>query len=211
QTPLIASAEYKSTPTLGPSGEKEGPYDWVPPDYWYDTTHLGTHTTLTNAGGAWGYDSEESAGNTIPTLDSLNRFMSAADLSALWRNRLANQYHANYEPRCGTGYTFGTLCHFDTALRARYGAWSSLGQYVEMAQAQDYEKTRAQFEWFIDHAHHGPLPSPGEIYWQMNKGFPSLLWNLYGSDGDQAGSYFGAQEANGALGVLCALDTGPVT
>ena len=24
---------------LGPSGEKEGPYDWVPPSYWYDTTH----------------------------------------------------------------------------------------------------------------------------------------------------------------------------
>ena len=30
QTPLIASAEYKSTTTLGPAGEKEGPYDWVP-------------------------------------------------------------------------------------------------------------------------------------------------------------------------------------
>ena len=39
QTPLIASAEYKSTRTLGPAGEKEGPYDWVPPNYWYDTTH----------------------------------------------------------------------------------------------------------------------------------------------------------------------------
>ena len=33
QTPLMASAEYKSTATLGPSGQKEGPYDWVPPDY----------------------------------------------------------------------------------------------------------------------------------------------------------------------------------
>ena len=51
QTPLIASAEYKATPTLGVSGEKEGPYDWVPPNYWYDTTHLGTDSTVTNAGG----------------------------------------------------------------------------------------------------------------------------------------------------------------
>jgi hypothetical protein len=25
--------------TLGLSGEKEGPYDWVPPSYWYDTSH----------------------------------------------------------------------------------------------------------------------------------------------------------------------------
>jgi exo-1,4-beta-D-glucosaminidase len=27
QVPIIASAEYKSSPTLGQSGEKEGPYD----------------------------------------------------------------------------------------------------------------------------------------------------------------------------------------
>jgi exo-1,4-beta-D-glucosaminidase len=211
QDPLISSAEYKTSPKLGQAGEKEGPYDWVPPNYWYSMQFDKHDSTQTNAGGAWGYDSEESAGNTIPTIDSLHRFMSAADLSALWRNRLANQYHANYEPRCGTGYTFGTLCHFDTALRARYGAWSGLSQYVEEAQAQDYENTRAQFEAYIDHAHHGPLPSTGTIYWQMNKGFPSLLWNLYGSDGDQAGSYFGTQEANRSLHVLYALDTGTVT
>ena len=209
--PLISSAEYNSSPKLGQAGEKEGPYDWVPPNYWYSMQFDKHDSTQTNAGGAWGYDSEESAGNTIPTLDSLHRFMSAGDLSALWRNRLANQYHANYEPRCGSGYTFGTLCHFDTALKARYGAWSSLGQYVEEAQAQDYENTRAQFEAYIDHAHNGPLPSTGTIYWQMNKGFPSLLWNLYGSDGDQAGSYFGTQEANRSLHVLYALDNGTVT
>src|SRR6266704_3313622 len=45
QTPLIASAEYRSTATLGPAGAKECPYDWVRPDYWYDTTHLGTDST----------------------------------------------------------------------------------------------------------------------------------------------------------------------
>jgi len=211
QTPLIASAEYKSTPALGVSGEKEGPYDWVPPDYWYDTTHLGSDTTVTNAGAAWGYDSEESAGDTIPTMDSLNRFMSASDLSNLWQNPKFNQFHANYEPRCKTGYSFGTLCHFDTALSNRYGQWTSLSQYVEDAQAQEYEDTRAQFEAFIAHANNSPLPSTGTVYWQMNKGWPSLLWNLYNSDGDQAGSYFGAQEANRPLHALYAFDTGAVT
>src|SRR5215831_17617469 len=211
QTPLLASAEYKSTPTLGISGQKEGPYDWVPPNYWYDTTHLGTDTTVTNAGAAWGYDSEESAGDTVPTLDSLNRFMSASDLSNLWQSPKFNQYHANYEPRCKTGYSFGTLCHFDTALTSRYGAWSSLAQYVQMAQAQDYENTRAQFEAFIAHANSTPLPSTGTIYWQMNKGWPSMLWTLYNNDGDQAGSYFGAQEANRSLHAIYALDNGTVT
>ncbi|MGN6793292.1 MAG: glycosyl hydrolase 2 galactose-binding domain-containing protein [Streptosporangiaceae bacterium] len=211
QTSLIASAEYKSTATLGPAGEKEGPYDWVPPDYWYDTTHLGSDSTVTNAGAAWGFDSEESAGNTIPTLDSLNRFMSASDLSNLWQTPKFNQFHTNYEPRCKSGYSFGTLCHFDTALSSRYGAWSSLNQYVEEAQAQNYESVRAQFEAFIDHANNTPLPSTGTIYWQMNKGWPSLLWQIYNSDGDQAGSYFGAQEANRTLHAISALDTGKVT
>jgi exo-1,4-beta-D-glucosaminidase len=211
QTPLISSAEYKSSTQLGASGEKEGPYDWVPPNYWYDTTNLGSDTTVTNAGASWGYDSEESAGNTIPTLDSLNRFMSASDLSNLWQNIKFNQYHANYEPRCKTGYSFGTLCHFDTALTSRYGAWSSLSQYVQEAQVQNYENTRAQFEAFIDHANNTPLPSTGTIYWQMNKGWPTLLWSLYGSDGDQAGSYFGVQEADRTLHALYALDNGTVT
>jgi exo-1,4-beta-D-glucosaminidase len=210
--PIISSAEYNSSPRLGASGEKEGPYDWVPPNYWYDTTHFDTRdSTQTNAGGSWGYDSEQSAGNTIPTLDSINRFMSASDQSNLWQNATFNQYHANYEPSCRKGYNFGTLCHFDAALTARYGAATSLSQYVEKAQAQDYENTRAQFEAFIDHANNTPLPSTGTIYWQMNKGWPSLLWTLYGSDGDQAGSYFGAQEANRTLHALYALDNGTVT
>ena len=210
--PIISSAEYRSSPKLGVSGEKEGPYDWVPPNYWYDTTHFDTRdSTQTNAGGSWGYDSEESAGDTVPTLDSLNRFMSASDESNLWQNSTFNQYHLNYEPTCGTNYTFGTMCKFDAALDARYGTPTSLSQYVEEAQAQDYENTRAQFEAFIDHANSTPLPSTGTIYWQMNKGWPSLLWNLYNSDGDQAGSYFGTQEANRTLHALYALDNGTVT
>jgi exo-1,4-beta-D-glucosaminidase len=210
--PVISSAEYTSSPKLGVSGEKEGPYDWVPPDYWYDTTHFDTDdSSQTNAGGSWGYDSEQSAGDTIPTMDSLGRFMSPGDLSSLWQSPDANQYHLNYENSCGLDYTFGTACMFDAAMNARYGKPSSLAQYVEEAQAQDYEDVRAQFEAFIDHANNTPLPSTGTIYWQMNKGWPSLLWNLYGSDGDQAGSYFGAQEANRPLHALYALDNGTVT
>ncbi|HEX9034826.1 MAG TPA: beta-mannosidase, partial [Streptosporangiaceae bacterium] len=211
QTPLIASAEYKSTPTLGPSGEKEGPYDWVPPDYWYDTTHLGSDSTVTNAGASWGYDSEESAGDTVPTLDSLNRFLSATDLSNLWQNFKANQYHLNYEGTQHTGYHFGTLYNFDTALANRYGSVSSLAQYVEEAQVQNYENTRAQFEAFTDHTNNTPLPATGTIYWQLNKGWPSMLWTLYNNDGDQAGSYFGTQEANQSLHAIYALDNGTVT
>ena len=210
QEPLISSAEYKSSPQLGPSGEKEGPYDWVPPNYWYDTAHFGGGDE-TNAGGSWGYDSEQSAGDTVPTLDSINRFMSASEQANLWQKPSYNQYHTNYEGTQHSGYNFGTLYNFDTALATRYGSWSDLGTYVEEAQVQNYENTRAQFEAFIDHSTNEPVPSTGTIYWQMNKGWPSLLWALYNNDGDQAGSYFGVQQANARLHALYALDNGTVT
>jgi exo-1,4-beta-D-glucosaminidase len=208
--PFIASAEYKSSPQLGAAGEKEGPYDWVPPAYWYDTTHS-AGGDLTNSGGSWGYDSEQSAGNTVPTLDSINRFLSPADQAALWQSPSANQYHNNYEGTKHTGYAFGTLFNLDTSITNRYGAWSSLNQYVQEAQVANFENVRAQFEAFIDHSTNAAAPSTGTIYWQLNKGWPTLLWSLYNNDGDQAGAYFGAQTANKTLHALYALDNGTVT
>ena len=207
--PFISSAEYKSSPQLGAAGQKEGPYDWVPPIYWYDTTHS-TGGDLTNSGGSWGYDSEQSAGNTVPTLDSINRFLSPADQAALWQSPRANQYHNNYEGTQHTGYNFGTLFNLDTSITKRYGAWSSLPQYVQEAQVANYENVRAQFEAFLAHSTNAAAPSTGTIYWQLNKGWPTLLWALYNNDGDQAGAYFGAQAANRALHAIYALDTGTV-
>jgi exo-1,4-beta-D-glucosaminidase len=213
--PVIASAEYKASPVLGVSGEKEGPYDWVPPDYWYNTSHSSTippddDPSLTNVGGSWGFDSEQSAGDTVPTMDSIDRFLSPADQAALWQDPADNQYHTDYEPG-HTGYAFGTLFNLDHAMAARYGPWSSLTQYVQEAQVQNYEDTRAQFEAFIDHADASPTPSTGTIYWMLNKGWPSLLWDLYNQDYDEAGSYFGAQEANVAVHALYTGDDHTVT
>ncbi|HEX4705669.1 MAG TPA: beta-mannosidase, partial [Pseudonocardiaceae bacterium] len=143
--PLVSSAEYNSSPKLGQAGEKEGPYDYVPPNYWYDTTHFDpTDSTRTNVGGSWGFDGEQSAGDTVPTMDSINRFLSAADQANLWQSPEAVQFHANYETGHG-GYAFGELFDFDTAMKARYGNWTSLANYVQEAQVQDYENTRAQF------------------------------------------------------------------
>jgi len=216
QAPLIASAEYKSTPRLGSSGEKEGPYDWVPPDYWYDTRHYAaSDPTRTNVGGAWAFDSEASAGHTVPTLDSLRRFLSPFEQTQLWQQPNYNQYHANYEadlPNTTTngGYSFGTLHDLDQAIARRYGTWSSLSQYVEQAQVQNYETQRAEFEAYIDHSTRRSAPSTGLVYWQLNKGWPTLLWDLYNHDFDQAGSYFGAKKANESLHVLYAYDTGSV-
>jgi exo-1,4-beta-D-glucosaminidase len=208
--PVVSSAEENSSPILGDSGEKEGPYDWVPPDYWYDTTHTQPDDNQTNAGGSWGFDSEESAGDTIPTLDSINRFLSPTEQSELWKSGTYNQYHLNYETGHGQ-YEFGTLYNFDKALDARYGTPASLDSYVEEAQVANYENTRAQFEAFVDHSTNSSTPSTGTMYWQVNKGWPTLLWDLYNEDGDQAGSYYGAKKGNETLHALYTQDNGTVT
>jgi exo-1,4-beta-D-glucosaminidase len=216
QDPLIASAEYKNgPPKLGWSGEKEGPYDWVPPSYWYSMRYDPHDSTRTNVGGAWAFDSEASAGDTVPTLDSIKRFMSPLEQAKLWQSPDYNQYHLNYENQLPSrkqnfGYAFGTLHDFDQALKARYGPWSSLAGYVQKAQVQNYENVRAEFEAYIDHSTRAKAPSTGIVYWQLNKGWPTLLWDLYNYDFDQAGSYFGAKKANERLHVLYAYDDGTV-
>jgi exo-1,4-beta-D-glucosaminidase len=212
EVPIISSAEYNSSAQLGLSGEKEGPYDWVPPSYWYDTSHsdYADDSTLTNVGGSWGLDSEASAGHTVPTQDSMKRFLSPADQAALWQQPAANQYHANAETDT-SGYSFGTLYNFDTALTKRYGSWNGLAKYTQEAQVQNYENVRSQFEAFIDHSTAVDSPSTGTIYWMANKGWPTLLWDLYNYDYDEAGSYFGAQEANVPVHALFATDDNTVT
>ena len=215
QDPVIASAEYKRGVHLPVSGEKEGPYDWVPPSYWYDTSHYDPgDDSRSDVGGAWAFDSEASAGDTVPTLDSIKRFLSPFEQTQLWQSPDYNQYHLNYEPGLPNsdngGYAFGTLHDLDRAISARYGPWTSLSQYVEEAQLQNYETQRAEFEAYIAHSHNAQAPSTGIIYWQLNKGWPTLLWDLYNNDYDQAGSYFGAQEANQSLHAFYAYDTGEV-
>ena len=91
-------------------------------------------STRTNVGGAWAFDSEAGDGATIPTLDSIGRFLSPFEQTQLWKAPDYNQYHLNYEPDLpgpsNGGYSFGTLHDLDAAMKARYGTWSSLSQFV---------------------------------------------------------------------------------
>jgi exo-1,4-beta-D-glucosaminidase len=146
----------------------------------------------------------------VPTLDSLQRFLSPEEQAKLWQDPEYNQYHANYSSGHG-GYHFGTLYTFDTALANRYGPWSDLASYVQLAQVANYENVRSQFEAFIDHSTDPSNPSTGVVYWQLNKGWPTLLWSLFNSDGDQPGAFYGAQKANKPLHALLSYDDNTVT
>ncbi|MFG2352322.1 sugar-binding domain-containing protein [Streptomyces sp. NPDC048521] len=190
-TPVVSSASDRSSPRLGSSGMKmTGPYDWVPPGYWY----------AKREGGATGFNSETSAGPSIPTLDTLRRMMTPAELDTLWKDPDARQYHRS------PSSVFGTLKIYDEALTGRYGAPTSLADYVRKAQLAQYENVRAQFEAYERNATDEDQPSTGVIHWMFNSGWTSLHWQLTDRYLDQNGSYFGAKKANEPLHVQYSYD-----
>ena len=171
--------------------------------------------TFTNAGGAFGFDTEASAGNTMPTRDSLDRFLTRARTSdscgTSARSAGRTRGPTSSTPARTSGYTaIGRLGQYNTALWHRYGHWSGLASYEREAQAAGYEVTRAQFEAYIGQAHDRANPSTGLIYWQLNKAWPSLQWQLYGYDFDQAGVYFGAKKANESVHIMYAYSDGSI-
>ncbi|MET7617337.1 exo-beta-D-glucosaminidase [Streptomyces sp. NPDC005408] len=191
-TPVIAAASDKSSPVSGSSGMKmTGPYDWVPPNYWY----------AKREGGATGFNSETSAGPDIPTLDTLRRMLSPAELETLWRSPSAKQYHRS------PSSTFSTLKLYNNALAGRYGAPTSLDDYVRKAQLAQYENVRAQFESYGRNASDSSKPATGVVYWMFNSGWTSLHWQLLDRYLDQGGAYSGAKKANEPLHVQYSYDS----
>jgi len=190
--PIISAAVPQGTPQTGPSGMKmDGPYSWVPPAYWY----------ADKLGGAFGFDSEVSAGASIPMMDDLTRMLSPQELEALWKDPQARQFHAS-----AAWSVFATLAPFDIALAKRYGPPKSLADYVAKSQLDNYDNVRAQFEAFnarMDAA----KPSTGVIYWMLNNAWPSLHWHLYDYFLNPAGAYFGAKIANEPVHIQYSYDT----
>ncbi|CAM5311075.1 Beta-mannosidase OS=Streptomyces antimycoticus OX=68175 GN=SSPO_014930 PE=3 SV=1 [Streptomyces antimycoticus] len=179
----------------GKSGMKmTGPYDWVPPDYWY----------AKREGGATGFNSETSAGPDIPTLDTLRRMMSPSELETLWRDPSAKQYHRSPSD------TFGDLKLFDNALIGRYGPPTGLTDYVRKARLARYEAVRAQFEAYARNFSDASRPATGVVHWMLNSGWTSLHWQLFDRYLDQGGAYYGAKKANEPLHIQYSYDSGSV-
>ena len=187
RAPVIISASARGAESvLGPSGLRmEGPYDWVPPSYWWDNDEA-------LYGTAAGFGSELSAGAGTPDLPSLRRFLSAADLEDLWRRPNKDLFHMSRETS-----TFHNRAIYNRGLFGRYGAPTSLDDYVLKAQMADYEATRAQFEAYAAMWSAPSRPATGMIYWMLTGAFPSLHWNLWDYYLRPSGGYFGAKTAAG--------------
>lgn len=177
--PIVSSASKRGYPQqLGPSGMKmEGPYDWVPPNYWY----------ADKAGAAFGFGSELGPGVGTPQLGSLKQFLSNQDLNDLWTKPDQGLYHMST-----AASQFHDRSIYNKALFERYGQPRSLEEYLQMAQVMDYEAARAEFEGFSARKSDS-RPATGMIYWMLNGAWPSLHWQLFDYYLRPAGSYFGTK------------------
>ncbi|KAK7924455.1 exo-beta-D-glucosaminidase [Apiospora marii] len=184
QNPVVASASKRSYPAaLGPGGMKmDGPYDWVPPNYWYDV-----EPSEDRLGAAFGFGSELGAGVGTPELGSLKKFLTKEDLDDLWKKPEKGLYHMSTNVS-----SFYDRKIYNDALWKRMGAPTSLDDYLLKAQIMDYEATRAQFEG-VSAFWSKKRPATGLIYWMLNNAWPSLHWNLFDYYMRPAGSYFGAK------------------
>ncbi|HEX5425923.1 MAG TPA: glycoside hydrolase family 2 protein [Candidatus Acidoferrales bacterium] len=180
--PFISSATQKPTPTA-PSGVKmRGPYDYVPPDYWYTDKF----------GGAFGFNTETSPGPAVPPVESLRKMMPTDDIhpdNPVWN------FHA------GSG-DFKNLDYFDGAMDAIYGSPSNFADYERKAQAMAYDSERAMFEAYSRNKY----SATGVIQWMLNNGWPSLIWHLYDYYLQPAGGYFGTKKACEPLHIQYSYD-----
>jgi exo-1,4-beta-D-glucosaminidase len=192
--PILASASGDWTSPLEPTGLKmTGPYDWVPPGYWYAPQA---------DGGATGFNTETSAGASIPELETVRRMLTPAERRTLWQRPSRPQAHS------GTGDSvFNNFRIFGTAMDERMGRATSLADFVQKAQVMQYENERAMFEAFGREKY---ATSTGVIQWMFDSAWPSLHWNLFDYYLEPNGSTFGAQKANESVHVQYSYDDASV-
>ncbi|HKF52653.1 MAG TPA: hypothetical protein VKB26_10090 [Candidatus Acidoferrales bacterium] len=182
--PAISSASQKPTSVSGPSGVKmTGPYDYVPPLYWLEDD---------KNGGAYGFNTETSAGPAPVVIGSLKKMMPA---DQIWPPNEYWHFHS------GSG-DFQQLSAFDGAMNQIYGPAKDLEDYERKAQVMAYENERAMFEAYARNKY----TSTGVVQWMLNNAWPSLIWHLYDYYLQPAGGYFGAKKANEMVHVQYSYD-----
>jgi len=177
--PYVQSAHEWVSEITGPTGVKmRGPYDYVPPDYWYIDKFYG---------GAFGFNTETGPGPEIPVLESLQKMIPK---DSLWPIGSSWLYHA-------ARGQFHNLTAYNNAMNERLGHATTLTDYLRKAQYLNYEGMRAMFEAFEANR----FEATGIIQWMYNASWPKLWWQLYDFYLMPTGAFYGARDANEPLHI----------
>ncbi len=123
-----ASASARKPAVGEPTGIRmTGPYEYVPPVYWYVDK---------DAGGAYCFNTETSPGPAVPPIESLRQMLPSEHL---WPIDEFWSYHAGGGP-------FKSLGIFTEALNKRLGEAKNVEDYALKAQVMAYDGERAMFE-----------------------------------------------------------------
>ena len=183
--PVITSATAQPTALSENTGVKmNGPYEWVPPIYWFGDTR----------GGAFGLATEVGPGIVIPPVESLRKFLPA---SHLWPPDEVWTLHAG-------GYTVADVEFkiFTQALEERYGRANTLEDFTKKAQLMSYEAQRAMFEAYSRNKY----TATGVLQQMLNNAWPSVDFHIYDYYLRPAGAYFGTKKACEPLHVQYSYD-----
>ena len=177
--PFAGAAQEHTSSLTGPTRMKmRGPYDYVPPDYWYiDTAY----------GGAFGFNTETGPGPQVPVLESLKKMIPA---DSLWPIGDAWKYHS-------ARGMFHNVKNYTNAMDKRLGKATDLTDYLRKAQYLNYEGMRAMFEAFVANR----FKATGIIQWMYNSSWPKLWWQLYDYYLMPTGAFYGARIANEPLHI----------
>ncbi|WP_161596725.1 glycoside hydrolase family 2 protein [Chitinophaga vietnamensis] len=177
--PALASAHDNTSALTGPVAVKmRGPYDYVPPDYWYIDERNG---------GAFGFNTETGPGPQVPLLESLRKMIPA---DSLWPLSRPWMYHA-------ARGEFHNLNYYNNAMDQRLGVAVSLNDYLRKAQYLNYEGMRAMLEAFASARPY----ATGIIQWMYNASWPKLWWQLYDYYLLPTGAFYGARKAGEPLHI----------
>lgn len=170
---LISSGSFNSV-LSGPSGMKmNGPYEYVPPVYWYEDK---------KTGGAFGFNSETGPGPQIPPAWCIRQMMPAKKLWPPMNDHW--DWHSGRKD-------FNSVKVYLTAMNKRYGAPKNLEELALKAQLMNYEAIRPMFEAFVVNK---PV-STGVVQWMLNSPWPEFYWQLYDYSLMPTGALYGTKKA----------------
>lgn len=170
---LMGDSDPRQSEISGPTGVKmEGPYDWVPPVYWYIDKRYG---------GAFGFNTEVGPGPQIPPLPSMRRMLPEEHL---WPVDDVWLYYSGRNQ-------FENLDRFLGSFDARYGEADNIETFLLKNQMSSYEAIRPMFEAFAVNKFH----STGVVQWMFNSAWPTLYWQLFDYYLMPNGAYYGTKKA----------------
>lgn len=171
---LLSAGEFESE-ISGPSGMKMfGPYEYVPPVYWFEDD--------SKYGGAYGFNSETGPGPQIPPIGSIKKMIPE---EYLWppANDMWN-YHSGRKD-------FNSVKVYLEALNNKYGEPQNLEELTLKAQLMNYEAMRPMFEAHVINRE----KATGVVQWMLNSPWPEFYWQLYDYYLMPTGAYFGTMKA----------------